>query len=313
MKTYKLTSLKTNKIASIKSNNPQDAIKKLFNRYDLIIQVVNFNSRDKANIKVELLDGKIKSTSYYCVTKPNSDPVLNTRPNVIEQNEMAEVHRLLRNKTIEIYHGTKDPNMKPDFNYNNNENDYGKGFYTTPYIELAKEWSYASYTQGNKGYVYKYTIDISELKIVDLTRHDSLYWLAELLTYRKINTEGKEVLYDKIETFRSKYKLDTSTCDIIIGYRADDSYFRYAEDFVSGSIYKDTFDSALRNGNLGIQVFIKSEKAFDMLRQVGNCEEVPLRYKDEFIKRDRAAREKYNRQKQNNAISREKRTIDYYL
>ena len=33
-----------------------------------------------------------------------------------------------------------------------------------------------------------------------------------------------------------KYNIDISEYDLIIGYRADDSYFRFAEDFLNNSI-----------------------------------------------------------------------------
>lgn len=79
-------------------------------------------------------------------------------------------------------------------------------------------------------------------------------------------------MQDNVKILLEKYKLDTGAHDVIIGYRADDSYFAYAEAFVSGTIYKDTLEKALRTGELGIQVFIKGERAFDMpLRSCGWC------------------------------------------
>lgn len=214
--------------------------------------------------------------------------------------------------TLTLYHGTKDINFKPDFNFNNLNNDYGKGLYTTPYKELGKEWSYASYTSGEQGYVFEYTIDVTGLNILDFTSLDSLHWLAELAYNRKINAYGKEVLTDNIKRFIQKYKIDTRCYDIIIGYRADNSYFSYAEDFLSGLIYRGTVDKALRNGNLGIQVFIKSPKAFSILHQNSVPEAVDKKYAGFYSKRDKLAREKYISDKRNQS-SRLKQTIKDFI
>lgn len=237
--------------------------------------------------------------------------VIKSNPTLPEQQEINSVKKLILNSEITVYHGTKDINMKPDFNYDNINNDYGKGFYTTPNKELGKEWAYASYTRGNTGYVFTYKINISNLKILNLTELDSLHWLAELVANRKIDTLGREVLQDTIDRVIDKYKLDTSDYDIILGYRADDSYFAYATDFLLGAIYRDTLESALRNGNLWIQVFIKSKKAFDLIRQIGEPEEVDYRYRDFYIKRDGQAKEKYRTDKKNQTSRLRKRITDF--
>ncbi len=113
---------------------------------------------------------------------------------------------------------------------------------------------------------------------------------------------------DNVKIFLENYKLDTSNYDIIIGYRADDSYFAYAEAFVSGTIYKDTLEKALRTGELGIQVFIKSEKAFGRLTKV-EVNEVPDKYRGFFVKRDQYARQQYNTLRVNQGGRAGKQTI----
>lgn len=190
-----------------------------------------------------------------------NNKIIKANPTLLEQSEILSVSKLLSDNTLTLYHGTKDVNLVPDYNFNNSDNDYGKGFYTTPYPELGREWAYASYTHDNNGYLYKYEINIEGLNILDLTQLDSMHWLAELLYNREIDTEDREALQDTINSVISKYKLNTKDYDIIIGYRADDSYFTYATDFVSGTIYRDTLETALRNGNLGIQVFYKKSKS----------------------------------------------------
>ena len=238
---------------------------------------------------------------------------ITNNPNAVQQSEIIAADNLLNRDKLILYHGTKEDNLIPRFGFDNNNNDYGKGFYTTPEEELGKEWAYALYTRGDKGYLYEYELDVSRLKILNLTQLDSLHWLAELITYRELNTDDREALSDTVDQVKKKYKLDTSEYDIIVGYRADDSYFTYAEDFIGGAIYRDTFDTALRNGNLGLQVFIKSEQAFSLLKKIKGPVPVPEKYRDFYLKRDRNAREKYIRDKQNQSSSRLKQRIYEFL
>lgn len=166
-----------------------------------------------------------------------------------------------------LYHGNKDINMQPKYGVGKKNNDYGQGFYTTPDLQLAKEWAYSGYTSGLRGYVHSYALDINGLNILDFTQLDSMHWLAELLVNRNISkVDTSEIVVENIKKVISKYKLDTTYYDIIIGYRADDSYFSYATDFVSGLIYRETLDKALHLGKLGLQVFIKSKKGFEALK-----------------------------------------------
>jgi hypothetical protein len=83
--------------------------------------------------------------------------------------------------------------------------------------------------------------------------------------------------------------------DIIIGYRADDSYFSFAKDFISNTISLEQLSRAMRLGKLGEQVVLKSKKAFDAVQfERDKCE-----YADSSIyfplreKRDSEARTQY--------------------
>lgn len=233
---------------------------------------------------------------------------LNTKPNTKEQHEMISANKLLKNNTIKIYHGSKEPNLTPTFGQGKPNNDYGKGFYTTPNKELAKEWAWGTYSKGNRAYIYSYILDINNLKILDLTKLDSLHWIAELLFNRRINKGLREVDIDNMKKFIYKYKLDTKNYDIIIGYRADDSYFAYAEAFVTGGIYRETLDYALRTGELGIQIFIKSKRAFNIIKQTDK-QEVNEKYKNYFLQRDKNARTMYQQLKHEQQFINNKHTI----
>lgn len=236
------------------------------------------------------------------------ETVYKDRPNAIEHSEILSTKKLLNTRTITLYHGNKVENIIPTYGLGSADNDYGRGFYTTPSIELAKEWAWGTYTVGNKGYVHTFELYTESLNILNLTELDSIHWIAELVYNRKLNIQDKEVVQDNIKILLDKYKLDTDKYDVIIGYRANDSYFAYAEAFVSGTIYKDTLEKALRTGELGIQVFIKSERAFHNLREM-TVEEVPEKYRGYFIKRDKNARETYRSLSSNQGSRAGRQTI----
>ena len=237
-----------------------------------------------------------------------SEAVHRNRPNAAKYSEIRLARKLLSNEIITIYHGNKVENMVPTYGLGGTNNDYGRGFYTTPSIELAKEWAWGTYTAGNKAYVHTFELNIKGLNILNLTELDSIHWIAELVYNRKLNIQDKEVVQDNIKILLDKYKLDTGKHDIIIGYRANDSYFVYAEAFVSGTIYKDTLEKALRAGELGIQVFIKSEKAFHCLKKTA-VEEVPEKYRGYFVKRDKSAGDTYRALRTNQGNRAGKQTI----
>ena len=67
---------------------------------------------------------------------------------------------------IILYHGTSDKTVVPTYGLGEDKHDYGRGFYLTENINLAKEWAVCVPNQEN-GWVHKYELDISELKILD--------------------------------------------------------------------------------------------------------------------------------------------------
>lgn len=221
--------------------------------------------------------------------------VLNTAPNTIEQRDIAQAKKIKTVNKLTVYHGSKEKVLVPQFGIGKKNNDYGQGFYTTPNKELAKEWAYAGYTSGAVGYVHTFKdIDISGLNVLDFTEMDSMHWLAELLAYRKVNgTSGitAEVLGSRIQAVLDNFKINTKNVDIMVGYRADDSYFTVAEAFVLGTLYKEAMELAFRRGDLGLQVFFKSSRAFERLRQSQHSIElVDKKYKARFDRRDDDAR-----------------------
>ena len=83
-----------------------------------------------------------------------------------------------------LYHGSPDIIEKPTFGKGKAYNDYGRGFYCTEHIELAKEWAC---TEGTDGYANKYELDTAGLSVLNLSSDDYtiLNWLAILMLHRK--------------------------------------------------------------------------------------------------------------------------------
>ena len=193
-------------------------------------------------------------------------------------------------KTI-IYHGSQNIIEKPIFGYGKSYNDYGLGFYCTESLDLAKEWAVNS---EQSGYANIYEFDMEGLTVLYLNEkpYCILHWLALLLNNRKFETSIPLARSAK-EYLLNVFLPDILKYDVIIGYRADDSYFSYAQDFISGAISYSQLNAAMHLGELGEQIVLKSEKAFDRLKFLG-CE-----YADKeewYVKkaaRDAQAREKY--------------------
>ena len=87
---------------------------------------------------------------------------------------------------------------------------------------------------------------------------------------------------------------DTDDCDVIIGYRADDSYFSFARAFVNNEISLNQLSYAMQLGKLGEQVVLKSKKSFDEIKFVSYevCDNTI--YYAKRKSRDDEAREAFN-------------------
>lgn len=166
---------------------------------------------------------------------------------------------------IILYHGTPDKVVTPIFGGGDDKHDYGKGFYLTENIELAKEWAVCRPNETN-GWVHKYELDIDGLKILDFLEHDVLSWLAELMKHRDAADSRRYRML--AEKFINKYGIDTDSYDVIKGWRADASYFYIAKEFVRDNIDMDILEKLLSLGGLGIQYCVKTQKAYAQLREI---------------------------------------------
>jgi len=190
-----------------------------------------------------------------------------------------------------IYHGSKGIVKKPEFGKGSSDNDYGLGFYCTEDLELAKEWAC-----GNKhgGFTNIYTIDTSKLSVFDLSQpqFDFMDWLAVLVNNRIFSITSPMAAEAK-EYLTENFLPDLSAVDAVTGYRADDSYFAFAMDFLSNTISLRQLSRAMLFGNLGEQFVLKSKKAFDLI-QFERSEAVDGEiYYPKRKKRDSEARDEY--------------------
>lgn len=192
---------------------------------------------------------------------------------------------------IILYHGTPNKIVTPMYGCGDDKHDYGRGFYLTDDIELAKEWAVCRPDEEN-GWVHKYELECDGLKILDFKDYDSLAWLAELMKHRDAaDSKRYRMLAQK---FIAKYGIDTDDCDVIKGWRADASYFYIAKEFVRDNIDIDILEELLSLGGLGIQYCIKSERAYSNLHEIEDdlISVAYAEFNDKYNKRDVTARKK---------------------
>ena len=192
---------------------------------------------------------------------------------------------------IILYHGSPNKVVVPQFGFGEGKHDYGKGFYLTENIELAKEWAVCRPDETN-GWVHKYELETDDLKILDFQKHNILSWLAELMKHRDASDSRRYKVLSK--KFIAEYGIDTSEYDVIKGWRANASYFYIAKEFVRDNIDIEILEELLSLGGLGIQYCIKSELAYSKLTEV---EDGPIsvdysEFNEKYNERDIIARKR---------------------
>jgi hypothetical protein len=188
---------------------------------------------------------------------------------------------------ITVYHGTDHVLCQPLFGFGGSDNDYGSGFYTTESKELAAEWAVFSPKRADRhdGYVNEYKLDLSGLSVLRLTDADVDAWIAIVMKYRAGAYSALE--QDAIDEFVEKrYNGSEMEHDVIIGWRADDSYFKFAYEYARGALRKHVLLAAMKLGELGEQVFIRSELAFSRLTWIAQYPVKADTYYDKAFKRD---------------------------
>lgn len=190
-----------------------------------------------------------------------------------------------------LLHGSNQVVETPELSQGNIHNDYGRGFYCTRLEEMAKEWACKNQKDG---FVNRYELDLEGLRILELSdgSHTVLNWIAILLKNRTFRLRS-QIAIDAREYLIEHFAIDTGLYDIIVGYRADDSYFQYAESFVENTLPLRSLNKALTLGKLGLQTVLVSEKAFEQLEFI-DAEPVDRTiYYPKFYERDAKARQSY--------------------
>ncbi|MCR4875406.1 MAG: DUF3990 domain-containing protein [Clostridia bacterium] len=195
---------------------------------------------------------------------------------------------------ITLFYGTDHIIKNPKISLGKDTKDFGRGFYCTLLPEMAKEWACK---QNTDGFVNEYSFSMDGLKVLNLLdgKYTVLNWIAILLKYR-IFTINNAIAQDAKEYLIEHFSIDTTQYDVIIGYRADDSYFSYAQSFVHNALPLRSLAKALVLGKLGEQTVLVSEKAFNHIKFVGAEPVAKEIYYPKFVSRDTKAREEYQKE-----------------
>ena len=166
-----------------------------------------------------------------------------------------------------IFHGSHHIVEVPTFGLGRKNNDFGLGFYCTESNDLAKEWAISSLSDG---FSNRYTLDTEHLHILNLNspEYTILNWIAVLVEHRLFSIKtpiARRARQYLIEHFG----INVNAYDLIQGYRADDSYFDFAEAFLNNAITVEQLSRAMRLGKLGEQIVLKSQFAFSKIKFEG--------------------------------------------
>ena len=129
-------------------------------------------------------------------------------------------------------------------------------------------------------------------------KYNILHWMALLLKNRTFRLSN-EIAIDACDYIIENFSIDLKAYDVIIGYRADDSYFSFAESFVQNGLPLRSLNEALHLGRLGTQTVLISEKSFRNLTFDGADFADKTVYYPKFIARDSNVRETYRREIRN--------------
>lgn len=162
-----------------------------------------------------------------------------------------------------LYHGSDHVIEAPVFGGGREHNDYGRGFYCTEHLEMAKEWAVSGKRDGCTN-CYAFCDDGLSVLNLNGDGYTILHWLAVLLQNRVFDLPAALPLEAR-DYIVGRFRVPLEEADVIRGYRADDAYFSFAQDFLNGLISLRQLSRAMRLGKLGEQVAVMSEAAFGRL------------------------------------------------
>lgn len=197
-----------------------------------------------------------------------------------------------------LLHGSEKIVERPSLAGGKAFNDYGCGFYCTREEETAREWACKNDTNG---FVNRYEWREDNMRVLHLDdpEHTVLEWMAILLQNR-IFRVSSAIARQTREYIVDRFSIDTGEYDAIVGYRADDSYFLFAQDFLDNAISLQDLGKALKLGELGVQTVLVSERAFEQLTFLGAEPVDRSEYYHRFAERDNRARRTYREMREKN-------------
>ena len=193
---------------------------------------------------------------------------------------------------MKIYHGSPMEIPKPLLSKGKPNNDYGRGFYCTEDVEMAREW--ACKGKEPPGFANAYELFVDELSILNLSApgYTILNWIAVLLANRTFDLDS-DIALEVRDYLIANFMPPVLESDVVIGYRADDSYFSYADSFVNNALSVRRLDEALHLGRLGEQVALRTERAFENLTYLGLERVSWEEYHPRYVARDSDARSQW--------------------
>jgi len=191
---------------------------------------------------------------------------------------------------IKVYHGSDKIIERPLYGTGISTNDYGLGFYMSPFCELAAEWAVPN--ENIDGYVNEYVLNISQLRLLDIDMELFECWVSILVQNR--GGSFSDVVKMRIEKFINLYPFSVKNYDVVKGWRADDAYFGFVRDFFNAALSLENLKIAMKFGDLGTQYCLISQKAFDTIKFVSQAKKVLTKDYNPLRKaRDDSARNAY--------------------
>ena len=168
--------------------------------------------------------------------------------------------------TIRLYHGSQHEQIEPQYGLGQGHHDFGKGFYLTDVPELAKEWAVYR-PNSHDGWVHAFDLELDGLKVLDFRDRGVFAWVAELMKHR--DADESAAYKRRAPLFVDKFCVsDADDYDVQIGWRANASYFYIVKAFVRDEVDVDCLEDLLKLGDFGIQYVVKSQRAYENLRQL---------------------------------------------
>ncbi len=129
---------------------------------------------------------------------------------------------------------------------------------------------------------------LSILRLND-PQYSILNWLGILTKYRSCWQSGS-IAEEAKDYLQQHFFIDPTPYDVIVGCRADDSCFTFAQDFAAGAISLAKLSEAMRPGE---KIVLKSDRAFEYLCFIGAEKADAETWQKKKTIRDREARRAY--------------------